>query len=213
MSMTRRSMIGALGAAAVGAVPAVAAEKSPATLLGISCSPRAGKTTATAVQIALDAARVANPQLQTELIDLGGMTIGGWNGSELPQDDFQKILPKLKNPQLAGLIIASPVYFRTMSALCKAFLEQCGALRKPSLLLANKPVGTMAVGAYRNGGQELVLQELQAALLCHEMMVVGGRSPALQGATLLSTKDDISGDETGISSARKLGQRVAEATA
>ena len=99
-----------------------------------------------------------------------------------------------------------------MSALCKAFLERLAVLRKPKLLLQDKAVGALAVGAYRNGGQELVIEQIHAAMLCHEAMCVGGKSPALQGATLWNAyKDDISKDEYGMDSAKNLGIRVAEA--
>jgi multimeric flavodoxin WrbA len=98
-----------------------------------------------------------------------------------------------------------------MSSLCKAFIERCAALRKP-MVLADKPVGALAVGAFRNGGQELVIEQIQAALLCHQAAIVGGRPPAFQGATLWnSAGDDIAKDEIGIDTAKKLGTHVAEA--
>ena len=69
----------------------------------------------------------------------------------------------------------------------------------------------MAVGGVRNGGQELAIASVQAALLCQEMILVGdGRPTAHTGATLLNTGDDISADEFGLSTARNLGRRVAE---
>jgi multimeric flavodoxin WrbA len=99
-----------------------------------------------------------------------------------------------------------------MSALCKAFLERCAVLRKPRLLLADTAAGVLAVGAYRNGGQELVIEQIQSVLLCHEMMIVGGKPGAHQGATLWNAyNDDILKDEFGMDTARKLGIRVAEA--
>ncbi len=218
--ISRRNLLGSIGgvAAGIAAAGTTSAQEAdrrktePRLILGVSCSPRPGKTTATSVQVSLDAAAAVDASVHTELIDLGGKSIGGWTATGAPKDDFQSILPKLKDPGLAGLIIGSPVYFRTVSALCKAFLEQCAVLRKPKLILADKPVGVVAVGAYRNGGQELVIQEIQAAMLCHEATIVGGRAPALQGATLLNDgSDDITADETGILSAKKLGQCVAEA--
>jgi multimeric flavodoxin WrbA len=217
--ISRRNVLAAIGGTTAGmAVAGVAGgqdaadEKVKRLVLGVSCSPRSGKTTAAAVRVSLDAAAAVDTSIRTELIDLGGKSIGGWNGAGLPKDDSRSIIPRLRDPALAGLIIGSPVYFRTMSALCKAFLEQCAVLRKPKLLLANKPVGALAIGAYRNGGQELVIQEIQAAMLCHEAMIVGGRAPAFQGATLLNDgSNDITGDELGVGSAKKLGQCVAEA--
>lgn len=54
--------------------------------------------------------------------------------------------------------------------------------------------------------------QIQTALLCHEMMIVGGKPKARQGATLWNAyKDDITKDEFGMDTAGKLGIRVAEA--
>jgi multimeric flavodoxin WrbA len=189
-------------------------------IVGVACSPRKGKTTATGVKVALEAAQGVDPRIQTELIDLGGLKIAGSLGgatsaqAKQPEDDFEReVLPVLKTPRLPdGLIIGSPCYFRTMSALCKAFLERLQAFRSPKLLLAHKPLGVLSVGAYRNGGQELVIQEIQTAMLCHEVMVTGGKPRAHQGATLWNAyKDDIMKDEFGIATAKQLGIRVAEA--
>ena len=55
--------------------------------------------------------------------------------------------------------------------------------------------------------------QIQTAMLCHEVVIVGGKPGAHQGATLWNAyKDDIMKDEFGIAGARKLGIRVAEAT-
>ena len=222
--MDRRNFL-ASGLAATAAVASISPATSKETdskevrIVGVSCSPREGKTTATAVKAALDAAKTVDPRIKTQLLDLGGMNISGWVGGaqpdkpELPEDDFDTfVLPKLKDPVPDGLIIGSPSYFRTMSALCKAFLERIAVLRSPKLLLADKPVGVLAVGAYRNGGQELVIEQIQTAMLCHEVMIVGGKPKAHQGATLWNNyNDDITKDEFGMDSARKLGIRIAEA--
>jgi len=215
--MNRRNFLStslAAGAAAtLASTTARAADKKSVRILGVSCSPRKGKTTATAVQAALDAAKEVDPRIEVELIDLGGMQIAGSSGtSSQPSDDFDKILPRLKDPAPDGLIIGSPSYFRTMSALCKAFLERLAVLRSPKLLLVDKAVGVLAVGAYRNGGQELVIEQVQAAMLCHEVAIVGGKPGAHQGATLWNAyNDDITKDEFGMATAKQLGVRVAEA--
>jgi len=166
-------------------------------------------TTAKAVQAALDAAKGVDPRIEVELIDLGGLSIAGYSPKP-PLDDFGAILPKLQDPAVAGLIIGSPSYYRGLSSLCKAFIERCAPLREPKMVLDGKPVGVIATGGFRNGGQELVIEQVQTAMLCFGMIPVGGRPPALQGGTLVSTKDDISGDELGLSTARNTGQRVAD---
>ena len=216
-SVTRRKFLQNAGAAAVAGLTtksALGADKNT-LIVGVSCSPRKGKTTATAVKAALDAAKGVNSQIDTELFDLGGMSISGLfpaGGGTSPKDDFAKILPTLHAPNLSGIIIGSPVYFRIMSSLCSAFIERLSALRSPKLILADKPVGVLSVGAYRNGGQELVIQQIQTAMLCHEVMIVGGKPGAHQGATLWNAyNDDITKDEFGMESAKKLGIRLAEA--
>ena len=177
-------------------------------ILGIACSPRRGMTTAKAVQAALDAAKAIHPRIEVELIDLGGLSIAGWSPTPV-KDDFDAILPKLKDPQLGGLIIGSPAYFRSLSALCKAFIERCMPLREGSMTLADKPVGALAVAGNRNGGQELVVQQILTAMLSYGMLPVGGKSPAMLGGTLWNTKDDVSQDETGMQSAQLLGAHLA----
>ena len=219
--MTRRALLtsATLGLAGVAAAQDAATDaKDNILVLGVSCSPRKGKTTATAMAAALEAAGKVNPRITTELIDLGGMTITGSDGASSSggaagvEDDFNKILPLLQSPNLGGMMIGSPCYFRSMSSLCKAFLERLAVLRKPELLLADLPVGALAVGGYRNGGQELVIEQILTVMLCHEAMLVGGKPRAHQGATLWNAyKDDISKDEYGMESAHNLGIRVAEA--
>jgi len=197
----------------------LAAEDKNVKILGISCSPRKGKTTTTAIQVALDAAKTLSPRIDVELIDLGGLDVSDWQGGAKPSagmsainDDFDVVLPKFRVQNLGGLIIGSPSYFPSMSSLCKAFLARLAVLRSPELLLADKPVGALSVGAYRNGGQEIVIQQILTAMLCHEVFGVGGKPSAHQGATLWNAYgDDIMKDEFGITSATKLGIRVAEA--
>jgi len=203
------------GAMALGSVAQAKAQtEGKIRIVGISCSPRKGKTTATGVKVALNAAKEVDHRVQTELVDLGGMTISGWNGTgKFQEDDFGRlVLPTLRNPVPGGLIIGSPVYFRNISSFCMAFLERLAVLRKPNLLLADTPVGALSVGAYRNGGQETAIQQIQTAMLCHEVMIVGGKPGAHQGATLWNAyNDDIMKDEFGIKTATQLGIRVAEA--
>jgi multimeric flavodoxin WrbA len=213
--ITRRHFVGTTATAALAGSLATeagaeaGAEPKPLKILGLACSPRKGMTTAKAVQMALDAAQGLDARIQVELIDLGGLNIAGWSPVP-PKDDFDALLPKLQDPAVAGLIIGSPAYFRGLSALCKAFIERCGPLREPQMLLDGKPVGVIATGGFRNGGQELVIEQVQTAMLCFGMIPVGGRPPAFQGGTVLATKDDISGDELGLGTARNTGLRVAD---
>lgn len=219
--LTRRALLAsaALGVAGTAAAQDAATKEADKILVvGVSCSPRKGKTTATAMAAALEAAKGVDPRITTELIDLGGMKILGSDGNSSAQavreidDDFIKVLPMLDSPNLCAMIIGSPSYYRSMSSLCKAFLEKLAVFREPTMRLADLPIGALSVGSYRNGGQELVIEQILTVMLCHEAMLVGGKPKAHQGATLWNAyKDDITQDEFGMESAKNLGIRVAEA--
>jgi multimeric flavodoxin WrbA len=212
--VTRRKFFTAAAAAAISAPFAstpvrAASSRGARKIIGVSCSPRNGMTTAKAVQTALDAAKGVDPRITIELLDLGGLEFAGYSPTPTT-DDFTPILPILQDPNVAGLIIGSPSYFRGLSALCKAFIERCAPLREPRMLLDGKPLGVIATGAFRNGGQELVIEQIQVAMLCFGMIPVGGRPPAFQGGTVHTTQDRIDGDELGLTTARNTGLRVAD---
>lgn len=214
----RREMLGAAGAlAVVGALGVSAQESAPKLkIIGVSCSLRKGKTTAAALALCLAASKEVDPNIETELIELADLSIPAQLAAGLPlrageTDDFPAIAKKLADPAVAAIIIASPVYFSNMSALCKAFLERCMSLRKDDFKLRNKVAGVLAVGANRNGGQELTIQAIQASLMCQDMILVGTGKPAGRvGAALWNVEDSIEADTTGQETALNLGARVAE---
>ena len=182
-------------------------------IIGVSCSPRKGKTTAAALSICLEAAKAVDPRVNTELIELAGRGIGVYDPADpkASQGGFADLIPILSQPNVAAVIVGTPVYFGNMSSLCKAFLDHCMVFRQQKFTLGGKVGGVVAVGAGRNGGQELTLQSVQAALMCQELIVVGdGRPSAHFGATLVNTNDDISKDEFGVGTAKNLGRHVAE---
>ena len=217
---TRRTFFGAAGAAIPSGLAHAqgGAGASPANtvkIIGVSCSPRKDRTTAAAVRVCLDAAKGAGPDIEIELIDLGGLKIPGDLAAGIPlapgeRDDFPKIEARMREPNVGGIIVGTPVYFSNMSSLCKAFLDRWMAFRG-TFALRNKVGGAVAVGAARNGGQELTLQTMHAAMLCQDMIIVSeGKPTSRLGGILVSTKDDISKDEAGLATARSLGRRVAE---
>lgn len=222
-TQTRRGFLTAAGvgaaATAISNLPAQAAEGSEKfKIVAVSCSPRAGKTTAQALQFCLEAAQqVAPDRIEVELIELAGLKIPTQVVVGLPlepgeRDDFPKVAAKLGAPDVAGILVGSPVYFANMTALCKAFIDRCGMFRQKAFALSGRVGGVVAVGGVRSGGQELVIQSIQAALFCQEMLVVGdGRPTGHFGARLWNDgSDDISQDEFGVSTAKNLGRHVAE---
>ena len=223
--VTRRKFLGTSGTIVVaGATVSAAAEEpaeteqtKPIKIVGICCSPRQGKTTAASLAVCLEAAKEVSEKIDSELIELAGMKINGSLAAGVPlepgqQDDFPKLVPRLSDPKVAGIIIGTPVYFGNMSSLCKAFLERCIVFRKNKFALANKVAGVLAVGGARNGGQELTIQSVQAALMCQEMIIVGdGRPTGHFGATIWNTgTGEVTDDKFGMATTRNLGRRVAK---
>ncbi len=224
--MTRRDFVrnsvaaGATAATVVGAAGAANGATAPdgrIKILGISCSPRKGKTTAASLGVCLQAAQEVSDRIETELIELAGLKINGNVAAGIPlaegeQDDFPALVPRLRDPKVRGIIIGTPVYFGNMSSLCKAFLDRCIVLYQDDLALSNKVAGVLAVGGTRNGGQEVTIQSVQVSLFCQEMILVGnGRPSSRLGATVWSgAEGGVLKDEFGITTARTLGRRVAE---
>jgi multimeric flavodoxin WrbA len=192
-------------------------------IVGISCSPRKGKSTKVAMEVCLQAVKETAPEAETALVELAEMKINGCVACgkctkvlECSQeDDFANMIPILSNSELAGLVVGTPVYFGSMASQCKAFLDRCVMFRRNGFLLRSKVGGVVAVGGFRNGGQELTIQAVQAAMLVQDMVVVSeGRPTSHYGATLWSGHPDgIEKDTIGLETARNLGRRVAEVAA
>lgn len=223
---TRRGVLGAAGAAAAvaaaeGAASAQGAGKGGKAkairIVGVCCSPRKGKTTAASLKVCLEAAAAVSPAVRTELIELGGMSIPGQVAAGLPlaagqKDDFPSLVPRLADPAVAGIVVGTPVYFGNMSYLCTAFLDRCITFRRNKFALRDKVAGVLAVGGARNGGQELTVRSVQAALMSQQMLVVGDGPPSAHwGGTVWNHhKGDVTKDEFGMATVKNLGRRVAE---
>jgi len=222
---TRRDFVKtsvAAGAAAATVVTPAAAQPAASSegtikIIAISCSPRKGQSTATALGVCLQAAKEVSPKIETELIELAGLRINGSVAAGIPlppgePDDFPKLVPTLAGPRVRGIIIGTPVYFGNMSSLCRAFLERCIVLYQDKIAWSNKVAGVVAVGGTRNGGQEVTIQSVQISLFCNEMILVGnGRPGPRHGATVWSgAAGGVLKDEIGMTTVKALGRRVAE---
>ena len=189
-------------------------------IVGISCSPRKGKSTKYGLEICLQAVKETAPEAEIMLIDLSELKVNGCIACgkcvkilECSQeDDFAKMIPIFSDPGLAGVVVATPVYLGSMTSQCKAFFDRCVMFRRNGFLFRDKVGGVIAVGGVRNGGQELAIQAVQAAMLVQDMVVVGdGRPTSHYGAALWSGHPDgIEKDAVGLETARNLGRRVAE---
>jgi len=190
-------------------------------ILGIAASPQKKQSSHFLLQQCLEEISVTSEKhgsaMETELIDLGGKNIHGCiscgkckKGVLCSQDDdFQDIIPKLQDPKVKGIIIATPVYMGSMTSQAKAFLDRSVIFRRNGFLFRDKVGGVITVGGSRNGGQELTIQAVHAAMLIHDMILVGD-GLHFGGTGWSNHPGGYKNDEIGIETARFTGKRIAE---
>lgn len=211
-----------LGAAALSAasLPLLSGAAEPAAgsvkIIGLVGSLRKGKTSYKAMQLALEAAQSVNPAITTEIIELSGLNLDPYvavnaKSSDRP-DDFPALRDKLIAKDVHGVLMASPVYMGIVSSPLKALFERMAAFRgRGGFPLRNKVGGAIAVGAGRNTGVELILQQLLLFMVSQGMVVVGDGSPGDHwGGTIQAQKDELVNDEPSLATVRGVGKRVAE---
>ena len=182
--MNRRLFLGAAAAAAAACAGFANAAEPPAgsvKIIGIAGSLRKGKTTYKAVELALESAKTVSPAIATELIELSGLNLDpyiavGSKSSDRPED-FPALREKLVAPDVLGILMGSPVYMGLVSSPLKELFERMLAFRQGGFPLQNKVGGAIAVGAGRNTGVELILQQLILFMLSQRMILVGDGKP------------------------------------
>ena len=190
-------------------------------IIGVSASARKNRSThfllvqcLDEIKLAIDA---AGKPIATELIDLAPLKINGCIACDAckkkgvmcaQRDDFQSLIPKLADTDVAGIILATPVYMGSMSSQAKAFLDRTVLFRRNGFMFKNRLGGAITVGGSRNGGQELTLQGVHAAMMIHGMIIVGD-GEHFGGAAWSNHPDGYQGDADGIASAKNLGRNMA----
>lgn len=102
-----------------------------------------------------------------------------------------------------AIIWASPTYMGNVSAQIKAILDRTIALRRNGFLLKDKFSAAFAVGGSRNGGQEFVVNQLQAYMHIHGMIPLGDDNH-FGGIAYAPFSEDQTGQETVIQTAEKI---------
>jgi len=125
------------------------------------------------------------------------------------KDDVQKIYDKLVSAD--AIIIASPTYFAMVSGKLKNLFDRSLPLRRQGMKLKNKIGGAIAVGASRNGGQELVCGQIRNWMLLQEMVVVADKQSAhFGGIGWVPRGSRPEDDKIGVETCENLGRKVAE---
>jgi multimeric flavodoxin WrbA len=209
-------------------------------VLGVSGSPRKGANTDILLETALSAAAESD-FVETKAVYLRDFEIapckscfgccreaGAKNNGEnacVPfRDGMDELYPLLL--RCKALIIAAPVFFGSMCAQAKVFLDRTeGLLRYGTSRykdgLRNKILAGITVGGNRNGGQEFTLQQIHYFGMVQDMIVVGAGPENTPGCylggcgTTWPSKGDISHavkeDPLGMKNSAMIGRRVSEA--
>ena len=142
-------------------------------VLGVGFSARKDGNSETLLLEALKGA--AECGAETEFLSLRGKDIRPCLGCQsckeagvcAIKDDMVGIFSKLEEAQ--GIILASPVYYYSVSGLGKAFLDRTYALKSPRLRLMNKVGGAITVAS--SSGNIAALQALNMFFLTNRMFI------------------------------------------
>ena len=186
-------------------------------ILGLNGSPNKSGNTAELLQICLKAAEEAGAR--TEMLYIQDIMEKEskpyctacttpcqgtcYKGTELGQ-----VMERLGTAD--GILMASPVYFGTVSAQLKGFWDKTRRLRGEKKLL-NVVGGAISSGGARFGGQETTVKTIHSMMLIQGMLLVGDcydeKAPGHYGACSQQPSKE---DEYALKRAVVLGQRVAQ---
>ncbi len=181
-------------------------------ILGICGSPHRKGNTSFALRFALDVLRRRGAEVECLFLDDknihpcdGCFRCAG--GSCAFDDDMKGILDALR--KCDALILASPVYMGMVTGQMKVMMDRSVALRASGVFeMSNKPGAGIACGGFRNGGQELTLQNMQTFFLQQNMMAIADGPPfSHSGAALWGRASE---DRVGLQTVENLAARMGE---
>jgi multimeric flavodoxin WrbA len=178
-------------------------------IVGVNGSPRVDGNTEFALGYALE--QVKSKGIEIETINLRDHELrycqgcfACRNGTCVHDDEMKDLLPLLE--KCDGLILASPVYMGMVTSQMKTFMDRSVILRVNGFKLSGKIGGGIACGGFRNGGQELTLQNMQTFFLQQDMMAVSdGPRFSHSGAAIVATAAE---DEVGLRTVKHLADRL-----
>jgi multimeric flavodoxin WrbA len=178
--------------------------------VGIVGSPRRGGNTEILTAHCLKA--IAEEGFETELIPLAGLDIKTCNACQvcrgekpLPcpiKDDMKPIYEKMIAAD--AIIIGSPVYFGSSTALVKAFLERTGYMSLKERPFAGKVGGPLVVA--RRAGHNFTFAELLFWFHINQIVNPGS---TYWNIAFGREKGEVEKDEEGLRTAWNFGKNVA----
>jgi len=154
---------------------------------------------------------IAEEGLDTGLVSLAGLDIRGCNACNVCHkkercpidDDFSPVYLKMK--EVDGIIIASPVYYGSATALVKGFMERAGYIsRRHGEPFRGKVGGSLAVG--RRAGHIFTLAQLNFWFQSLGLVVPGS---SYRNMAFGRDKGEVSKDEEGMGTAWNFGKNAA----
>ena len=108
------------------------------------------------------------------------------------------------------LVVASPVYFGSVSAQIKAFFDKSIGMRKTKEWIGKKAAG-MSVGHSKYGGQELTVETIKNILSVHGFTLINdGHKEFNAGHFGVCAQNPVSEDKDALESIKVLAHRIME---
>ena len=182
------------------------------TILGICGSPHREGNTAYALRYALRI--VEELGVTTRYISLRDLDIEFCDGCFacrsccVYDDDMAQVYDALR--ACDGLILASPVYMGMVTGQMKVFFDRTVLFRTGGRFELSGKVGAgIACGGFRNGGQELTLQNMQTYFLQQDMYAIAdGPGYSHSGAAIVGRAAE---DTVGLKTVENLARRMVAA--
>jgi multimeric flavodoxin WrbA len=176
--------------------------------IGIVGSPRKNGNTEILTAHTLQA--ITEEGLETELIRLAGLDIRPCNACTVCQDeercpiddDLFPIFLKMKEAD--AIILASPVYFSSVTALLKALMERTGFMSFRNRVFTGKVGGPLVVA--RRAGKTATSAQITYWFQIMDMIVPGS---TYWNVGIGWERGDVRGDEEGMDIAWHFGKNIA----
>ncbi len=181
-------------------------------VIAFNGSPRRNGNTHRALEVVLQ--EIAKEGIETELVQMGCEDLAPCQACNVCMQKKDRRCKRKddrvnewvqKMAEADGIIIGSPVYFGSMTAQTKAFVDRVGFVNRANGNLFRRKVGA-AVAVNRRAGALATFREINDFFLIGEMIVVGS---SYWNVITALRPGDIEQDEEGLRTMQDLGRNMA----